>query len=430
VERAIRLHVAAVAATVVVAGLALALLIVRNDPTGHVRALAPRAADVTPFQMHLASLGLHPVPNGHREAKVFNSVWYRPETVVIGSSNVWSGVDTLNPALRQSDGRPAFNFGMVGMFVDEVAPVMRHVAAAGGLRTVVIGLEFFMFNAVRTSAARHTVLDYPLDGARFADLRLRAFAVGRVASLDMTWNALRAEGRAALDALSRALVAPAAASEPTGPTAAAPLSAARRSVIASADAVQISVLYGRDFAFESRELGSTFDHLRQAIATARAHGVRLRMFVSPHHARTHEIIRALGRWPAYEAWTRELARIVDEANRGVACADRVFVLDHHAYGPWSVDMTEAPAAEYGVYRLFGDSFHYRSSLGTEMMAGVMGYDPCVDAAPAHATPLSTANVEAHLAAIRERRESFAAAHPETTAEVGELVARFLAPVRR
>ncbi|MEZ5889998.1 MAG: hypothetical protein R3D52_06905 [Xanthobacteraceae bacterium] len=67
----------------------------------------------------------------------------------------------------------------------------------------------------------------------------------------------------------------------------------------------------------------------------------LRFFLSPQHARTYEIIRALGRWPFYEKWLEELANQVDRANEGVACADRLVVLDYGAYKPLSVDMTEA-----------------------------------------------------------------------------------------
>mgnify|MGYP003705537369 CR=1 FL=1 len=60
---------------------------------------------------------------------MLDSGWYRPEVVVIGSSNVWSYVDPAHPRLRQSDGRPAFNFGLPGLHIDEVPDIAKGLLA-------------------------------------------------------------------------------------------------------------------------------------------------------------------------------------------------------------------------------------------------------------------------------------------------------------
>jgi hypothetical protein len=404
----------------------LAILQYRNDPSGFFRVLTARYGTLTPDQLNLAALGLFPVPEGGREAKVFNSAWYKPEIVVIGSSDVWSFVDMHNPHLRQPDGRPGFNFGLAGLNIDELPAIIEHVSAGGNARLIIVGLEFYMFNANRAFIPRDVVMNYPLSQEENAVERRALHALRRLGTIDTVWRSIKAEAaRIPLPfSFSLAAGAPNHASARPDPTT---LSQQRANAVRQADAVQTVALYvpSREFAFDLPGTGSVFAHVQRAIELAREKKIHLRFFLSPQHARTYEIIRALGRWPFYEKWLEELANQIDRANEGVACADRLVVLDYGAYKPLSVDMTEAAPNQQGIFKYFADSFHWREPIATRVIDDVVTYDPCGTFTSDFATVLSRKTLPDHLAANRARREAFAAAHPEVVNDVREIVLKSL-----
>src|SRR5215210_5625673 len=131
---------AAVALTA--SGLALNI---SHDTSGVLAALSLKRVKPTFVDRWNAAYGLFPMPGGQREAKALNAIWYKPQVALFGSSNVWSYLNPLFPALHQPDGRAAYNFGIPGVTMFEINAAVRHVLALGNLRRAVVGLEFFMF---------------------------------------------------------------------------------------------------------------------------------------------------------------------------------------------------------------------------------------------------------------------------------------------
>ena len=90
-----------------------------------------------------------------------------------------------------------------------------------------------------------------------------------------------------------------------------------REMIHRADREQTTALYRSDlpFLFTDQEGRSTFDALRAMISLAHREGIRLDLYLTPHHARAYELIRGIGLWPKYRAWLRELAATAAEIRR-------------------------------------------------------------------------------------------------------------------
>ena len=147
--------------TWVIAAVALAAgglaLNIRHDISGVLAALSLKRVKPTFVDRWNAAYGLFPMSGGQREAKVLNSIWYKPQVALFGSSNVWrSYVNPLFPSLRQTDGRAAYNFGLPGASMFEIGAAFRHVVALRNMRRAVVGLEFFMLPGIARSLALST----------------------------------------------------------------------------------------------------------------------------------------------------------------------------------------------------------------------------------------------------------------------------------
>lgn len=380
----------------VASGLALNI---RHDATGILAALSLRPVRPTAGDLWSAAAGLYPIRSGQREGKVFNAVWYKPQVAIFGSSNVWSYVDTQNPRLRQPDGRAAYNFGVAGVTMFEVEAAFRHVVALGNLRRAVAGLEFFMFAGNRTIPGGIDTM--PLAHQSQYGKGLWGYMSHHVISL----GALQKSFWALLQDL-----VPAASAAESSPRQA--LDDERlREMIHRADREQTTALYRSDqpFLFTDAKGRSTFDALRSMIALAQRAGVRLDLYLTPHHARAYELVRAIGLWPKYQAWLRELANIADETG--------VCIVDFGSYSDLTTN-TEAATGPGAVFRTHPDSIHMSAELGTRIIDSLSA-GSCSSTLK-EGTLLSKRAIEGYLELVEDRREAFVRANPAFVDDVAAL----------
>ena len=333
------------AVTLTASGLALNI---GHDTTGVLAALSMKRVKPTFVDRWNAAYGQFPMPGGQREAKVLNSIWYRPQVALFGSSNVWSYVNPFFPALHQPDGRAAYNFGVPGVTMFEINAAFRHVLALGNLRRAVVGLEFFMFAGNRTIPGAIDTMPLAFQP------QYRDKLWGYVSRYLLSMAALQKS----LPAARRGLVPAAFATEAAPPQV---LDDERlRGLIYEADRQQTIGLYRSDrpFVFMDEEGRSTLDALRSMVTLAQREGIRLDLYLTPHHARAYELIRAIGLWPKYRAWLRELAAIADETG---AC-----IVDFGSYSELTTD-TGAATGPSAVFRTHGDSIHMSTELATRVI---------------------------------------------------------------
>ena len=85
-----------------------------------------------------------------RLGKAFAIKHQRPGAVILGSSRAWIGLRPDNPAWGTT---PVYNLGLNATNIYETFRYLQHAAALHDLETVVLGADFFAWNAYRENQA-------------------------------------------------------------------------------------------------------------------------------------------------------------------------------------------------------------------------------------------------------------------------------------
>lgn len=378
------------------------------DPDGVLTALDVKRIKPTELEVIYGSNGIYPVSTANREGKALNVRWYKPDVVALGSSNIATYFETRHPALKRWSQRPAFNFAFAGATAFELEEALRHVTALKRPRLVVIGLEFYMFGAQRWTYVPWTLENFPMAYRSTYTSELVRLAVPKL----LTWSGPLTK--------LKELVRHVSAAELAG-------SAAGRRKLHDVDRIQIAALYPADmpYTFFDKKGRSSIDALKRLIAFAQQNGIELRIMISPHNVRQYELIRALGLWPTYAQWLRELAAIADAANSGKSCQERIEILNFGEYQPINIDLNFRKEPETAgrptIFERFDDSFHYNPDTASVVIGETLNRDPCAPLEGGLAAALTGDTVEPHIADTEEARTRFAAAHPDEIADVVSLV---------
>lgn len=381
------------------------------DPLGYARAAGWRPSHPTELELAFASSGAWPVAHGTREAKVLNVRYYAPESVFLGSSTVWSYVDTGYAPLRTADGRRAYNFGMAGATMRELLTVFEHVVALKPPVRVVIGLEFFMFSADKPSSPGFH--DLPLAHHPTYRQDLWRLVSQRLLSADSTFESATILSRSMFNRFTH-WFAPAV--EAAGHGQAAPMTREQFSqLMIDGDKVILTALYpdtGRPFRFADDAGWSSLEAFRRLVAIARAHQVDLRVYISPNHARSYEAIRLLGWWPQFEAWQHGLVSILaDDAKLHPGQAP-VPLWDFCCYSSVTTDPIAAPPGEAAGFRWFADSIHFKTVVGFMLMDRIFATEEGRALPTDFGVLLTADNIEARIGETRRLQRDYTASHPE------------------
>jgi len=334
-------------------------------------------------------------------AKPYGELRVRPQTLLLGNSRPSVAFD---PDRLETLGGPShiYNFGVPGFSIYNVRRFLQHALAAGGVRAVVLTLDFTDFLEPETPRR-----DEP---AGFA--RLLVDAEG--APSRMRW-ARRvsdfATGFASIDALVDA-AGTVLSQDPAAGTVSARgyLDKDFERVIQSdgqyllflqknkASAAAVASAPKR-LAAQTDATGS-YAELRRIIDLCAARNVSLVLVVPPYHADYLEIFRQYGRWPQFENWKRLLAASAAEAG-GTDPSRQVKVWDFADYDRWTTEAVP-PQRDRRIMQWYWESGHYRPELGNLMWKRMFD--------PASAEPLAELGqelrpetIEARLEAIRGRQ---------------------------
>ncbi len=157
------------------------------------------------------------------------------------------------------------------------------------------------------------------------------------------------------------------------------------------------------FVYENKEWNSMAS-FTQILREAKAKNIDLTLFVSPVHARLLETLDAGGLWEEYETWKRDLVRIMETINNELQ-GRNVALWDFSGYHDFSVE--RLPEADGVAMKWFIDSSHYNDDLGRLMlniMYGEEGYSTDF------ALKLSSENVVHRNSFIRERQKQYRNEH--------------------
>jgi hypothetical protein len=296
----------------------------------------------------------------------------KPKTVFLGSSRIEFGLEPTHPSLVNK--QPVYNLGLPGPSMYEVMRYFQHVLAnQPQLKNVIVGVDFFMFNAFDDIQPAFSENRLEKQGITLKDLL----------DVSLSLDTLQASKNTVLSNLDNSnLVSPYTSlgrrSETYYLQTSKPFSERYKD--------SITGFLGADYKnyyLSNKQL----NYLKFIINTCQQREIDLKIFISPSHAAQMEAIRIVGLWQEFEQWKRELSKMAP-------------VWDFSGYN----SITSEPVSN-GM-KNYLDSSHYRKNVGDLVINRLFSYQE--EKVPSDfGTLITPANVEAHLTKIRADREVWA-----------------------
>lgn len=356
-----------------------------------------------------------------RIAKVHGLERQLPATVILGSSRVASALDPEHPGFRH---RPVYNLGIDATGIYEVYRMAQHAQAVRPLEEMVLAVDFYMFNA-----------DWPVQ-VDFDENRLAVTVDGKpthnriseiislLASGDVSyesWWSLRhqRDPETHYTSLGRR--------DENNDIPEILNRGGQRLVFQASEQRYVSYGYSpqhHGYLFYDKAGRSPFSWLRRLLDDCRAHGTRVHLIINPVHARQYEVMAAVGLWPAYQDWKRQvLVTTLDEAAA-------------HGSAPYPLwdfgvinDVTTEPVPPLGdrttMMRWYRESSHYRKVLGDRMLDRILAEPPQGDVpADGFGLRLTPDNIDAQLSLQARRFAEWQAGHPDEVAEIEQFATSY------
>lgn len=335
-----------------------------------------------------------------------------PDCLLAGSSRVGEGLDTQDPALAPC--RDTLDVSLAGPNVQEMTAIAESALRRGGVRRVVMSLDFFAFNPSRevTRGGRE------IFSTGWNDRAAAAFA----ATLDSgTFTD-------SMRTLVRQRDQP--FHEPNGNVNQAMLAqvetvrSTRATFARGVRGYILHVLPGPRHIFPPIDKGSEpLRQLQAFLVEQHRRGVEVVLFFSPTHAWHWELIDALGLWPTWEAWRHAVLAVNEEAARN-SSRTPFPVWDFVTYGPPSAEPVAVDPAALAPLPSFWDNSHFKRTLGSRLLSRML-----VASSPETlGTPVDAASLTVRHEQIRQEREQWRSGFPADHRDVVDVV-RCFAPVK-
>lgn len=184
------------------------------------------------------------------------------------------------------------------------------------------------------------------------------------------------------------------------------------------------------FIFESISEGTgPLDEIRAIFSRAHRDRIRLKLLISPSHARQWETLAGMGLWGKWEEWKRRLV-MMNEEEAHHAGQPTFPLWDFSGYNSISTEAVPPLGDTQTVMRWYFDSSHYTPAAGDLVLDRIFNFK-----SPERSVPddfgvlLTSQTIEPHLARIRADRETYRQTHPQDVAEI-EAMASKVAKTKR
>jgi hypothetical protein len=155
------------------------------------------------------------------------------------------------------------------------------------------------------------------------------------------------------------------------------------------------------------ESGS-LNYVGRIVRFCREHGIELRIFTTPTHARNLEISVLAGSWPRLEAGKRRLAEILARDAAEHPGQPPVPFLDFADYSSITTEPLPPPEGREEL-RNYWDSSHFKERVGDLVLDRLFGLSvPGRELPPDFGVRVTASNLEQHLAGIRARQAAYRA----------------------
>ena len=331
--------------------------------------------------------------------------------IALGTSQVEMGMDTDNPSLSMR-GINLYNAGISEERPFEQALLLGHAAETSGIKFALVSLDFLRYVGgggrpeflARDWTRWHGAADYIKSLISASSLH------DSLMTIAASWTNMPT-----MKYLPRGWFNMEEYFAVKGPLDS-------RTEFDQVDAAYLNGVYQPILERQIELARSGFDHtaVRDMMATARQHGIALRFFIPPSHARQAEIITFLGIEPLFEQWESELACLLAQE----AAADpnrRPFpIWDFSGYN--SVTTEAIPPLHSKLpMRWYYDSVHFSSRTGRAIQDRLLGL-PSDDLGDMEdfGNKLTPSAMSAHFEERDQDRSRYLTMHPEVSGEIAAL----------
>jgi len=349
----------------------------------------------------------------------------QPQTIVLGTSRADFGIDPNDEVLKKF--APGLNMALAGADLYAQKRFFEHAIAVAPIKQVIIGLDFFAFNAERAQAADYSeaVLAVNADGSFNRNygrniVMSSLFTVDAFRDSIATISSEKKIGTQVIDIEDgmrkfyiKGKLMTASDLYRTGPNR--PNGHGKRKAFLHNEDMYMRHVYltgdKRQFAFKNEVSGySAFDYLKQIINLCKQHNISAYFFISPVHARQLEVIRVSGLWPLFEQWKNELLHMIEP----------------YGYPLWDFSGYHAISVEYvpkdrPKMQRYLDSAHYSPYVGGLMLRKMFGVDDA-KIPKSFGQRLNSNNFGKTLRSIRLQQQHYEKKHAEDVEEI-ELLAK-------
>jgi hypothetical protein len=337
-----------------------------------------------------------------RIAKPIQVEWYQPKTVVFGSSRIELGINMSYP-VWQKVGEPAFNNGVIAIPMTDLKLLTFHGMAATSVETMIIGVNFFMFNALRRDTqkiAYEQVLAVNSAGERQPLHKLSQLLV-TLLSKDVFSSGIRTinnqgqqdrkftrDGQRINDIhITRKI-----------------LRKGGYHVFFKNKQIEVAV----DRVVQCKEPYSyndgqvdTMAILHSILSKASENNIKVVVFMPPVHAWWLETYSSSGLWQEFEQWKRDLTTQVENINQHFPDTKNIALWDFNVYNAYTTEIVPEPGDIKTIMKWYIDPSHYRETLGNLIMeTALINIDHHLG------IRLTSNNIEAHLKANRIAKRRF------------------------
>jgi hypothetical protein len=333
----------------------------------------------------------------------------RPNTLILGNSRAEIGFDPDSPAWPAAL-RPVFNLALPGTGPQAALDEFRRAQDVGAPRLVLLGLDFLDFRVDPSSRLGLAPSPLPPDDPLQA-LRDRTSALLTIDALVDSLGTLKAQRDPYPASLTDAGFNP--MRDYVGIARREGYHAMFRQ--RNQENAKSYVRGWKSIYLSDGRLAPAFAAVEQIIAAAGERRTAVRLVIYPYHAQTLVLFHQAGLWPAFEAWKRELVKLVARAPAG----SDVELWDFSSFSPYADESVPGAGDTVSELRWYWEAGHFKKSLGDILLARLFDARGTDTRWGRRLTPQ---DIEEHLGELRLARDDYERAHSAVLAELSALTA--------
>jgi hypothetical protein len=344
--------------------------------------------------------------------QAYNLEKLEPNTVILGTSLAWEGIDPSCPAWPYP---PVYNLSMNSAGIYETGRYLQHAQNVHKLKGALILLDFFAFNTegYKSDDFKESYLSVNYDESN-----------NPISKISQIVPTLFSQ-----DALSSSLI-----------TVYANLIGWQKYIILENGLKVLTPTEKKDYHKEFIRVAKNlfqptenwqfdeshtnfiqFQAYRKIIRMAYQDNIDLRLVISPFHVYQWEALEVSGSWQKFEMWKRILVSINREESQ-LAGKPPIPLWDFAEYNEFTTEDLPQSGDNTSAMRWYVDSAHFTRELGDLILDRVYNYHTGNQMPLDNfGTLLSVDNIDEHLLQIREDREKYEQNHSSDIAEIKDMV---------